>query len=94
MSGIPEYDRLAMNRDTVNPMPPSRDTPKRILLFMRSGILSRPVLMANQVKVNIPINFPNTSAKNTVRVTPSTDARLKPSKEMLALAKAKRGMTM
>ena len=39
-----------MNNDTVNPIPPSRETPAIFFQFIPKGIGVRPLLTASQVK--------------------------------------------
>ena len=92
-SGRLAYDRLAIKRDTVNPIPPSMEIPSKLLLFMWSGIFRKPLFTDNQVKENIPISLPKIKEIKIVRVTPFKSVRLMCSKEMLALAKANRGIT-
>ena len=78
----------------MKPMPPNKDMPNRILLFMRSGMDRKPLWIASQVNVKMPVSLPITRAKNRVSVTPLTEDNPMPLKFMLALAKAKRGMTI
>ena len=59
-----------------------------------SGMFSNLLFTASHVNEKMPSNLPRTRAMNTLSVTPSISARVKCSKEMLALAKAKRGITM
>ena len=88
---IPPKDKLAMNSDTVKPMPPNNATPKICLKLRFAGNDNHPVFTKNQVKENMPTNFPNTSAMIMVKVIPPKLCIENPSKLIPAFAKAKSG---
>ncbi len=83
---------VAMNSDTVKPMPPSIDTAAIIFQLLWSGIGAAPSLTVSHEKLSIPTNLPATRARITASDTPSiTDAGSVSSRNMPALAKANSG---
>ena len=65
-------ERLAMKRETVNPMPPSIDTAAIIFQFDWSGIGAMCNLTVSQEKMNMPMNLPSTSPTMIARLMPLT----------------------
>lgn len=91
----PVNDRLAMKSDTVNPIPPSSDTPAIIFQSVPAGIEAILSLTHSQENENMPKNLPTTKLIMIVKLTPwNIDAISKSPKKMPALAKANSGTMM
>ena len=91
--GSEPYTVVGVVRQSADSLP-NMDTPRRLRASMCSGMFSNLLFTASHVNEKMPSSLPRTRAMNTLSVTPSISARVKCSKEMLALAKAKRGITM
>ena len=91
--GSEPYTVVGVVRQSADSLP-NMDTPRRLRASMCSGMFSNLLFTASHVNEKMPSSLPRTRAMNTLSVTPSMSARVKCSKEMLALAKAKRGITM
>ena len=90
--GSEPYTVVGVVRQSADSLP-NMDTPRRLRASMCSGMFSNLLFTASHVNEKMPSSLPRTRAMNTLSVTPSISARVKCSKEMLALAKAKRGIT-
>ena len=86
----PAKERLAINKDTVKPIPPNKDTPATLLQFIPGGIEDKPLLTASQVNRKIPINLPRSNPAATAILTAPTTPP-PPLNTTPALAKAKSG---
>ena len=90
--GSEPYTVVGVVRQSADSLP-NMDTPRRLRASMCSGMFSNLLFTASHVNEKMPSSLPRTRAMNTLSVPPSMSARVKCSKEMLALAKAKRGIT-
>ena len=79
-----------MNNDTVNPIPPSRETPAIFFQFIPAGISATPLFTASHVNRYIPRNLPSSKPAATAMLTSPTMLPL-PLNTTPALAKANSG---
>lgn len=93
ISGVlPPNDKLAMNKDTVNPIPPSMAIENIIFQLVPSGIGASFNFTVSHEKMKIPNSLPITSAMIIAMLMPSNieDAGVS-RRNMPALANAKSG---
>lgn len=85
-------ERLAINSDTVKPIPPNNDTDAKLPQFEPSGIGASLSSIHKAEKINIPKNLPNTKPVMIDGAMPwnSCDICISP-KKIPALANANRG---
>ena len=90
----PEYERSAMNIDTVNPIPQTTHTLANAFHVVLAGSWTNLSLIASHENEKTPMNFPSTRPSITARPTPEKRLpMLICERSIPAFANAKRGMT-